>query len=361
MGNTSVEIYDRMAGELKNPASKMAGSFTADNLLAVANEIARIYNMEYERLLMRAHVKTAQGEDLDIAAKENHGMVRNPATAEEVNLIISGEPGTLITEAMGFRSGELIYMAAGTSMVGESGQVQISARCVESGFGYGVPAGAEWEFLNDYSGLNEVWNEQPSSGGYDEESDEEFKKRIEDEESGIKGYGNIAWYRAAALEVTGVAQAKVFDIPRGLGTVDVVIIAKGNTEASSLLIQRVKEHIETERVPGADVLVQSGSALEIQVSASVYLNLETSISSVKAEFAKSLNNYLENLDFRDAAANARVSHAKIVDILMGCQGVVDVEDLLVNGKEGSLVLEKRSFPAASEPILIVKEEPYAAG
>ena len=32
MGDTTKEIYDRMASDLVYPASKMPGSFTADNL-----------------------------------------------------------------------------------------------------------------------------------------------------------------------------------------------------------------------------------------------------------------------------------------------------------------------------------------
>ncbi len=361
MGNTSKDIYERMANDLKFPASKMAGSFTADNLLAVANELARIYSIEYDRLLSRAHVRTAAGEDLDVAARENHGMTRNPATNEEVNLTITGQPGTIINDDMHVRSGEVVYQIMGTYTVGDSGEVQVSAQCINTGAGYGVPPGAEWEFAGSYDSLESIFNEEASSGGYDAESDEDFKARIEAEENEIKGYGNIAWYRAAALEVTGVAKAKVFDIPRGLGTVDVVIIAKGNTEASDVLVQRVLEHIEAERVPGADVLVQSGTGLDIQVSANVYLVADMSVSSVKAEFKKNLTGYLESMDFKESSTNARVSHAKIIDILMGCQGVTDVEDLLINEEEKSLVLEDRSFPIAGDPVLTLKEEAYAAG
>lgn len=361
MGNTQEEICERMAARLKNQASRMPGSFAADNLLAVSSELARIYSMDYDRLLSRAHVKTAEGEDLDVAAKENHGMTRNPATFEEVNLTITGEPGTTVSEAVGVRSGDLVYMVTGSYTIGDTGEVHVSARCVEPGSGHGVMSGAEWEFLESYDGLEGAANESASSGGYDAETDEEFRSRIDAEESEIRGYGNPAWYRAAALEVTGVAKAKVFDIARGLGTVDVVIIARENREASALLVQRVAEHIEAGRIPGADVLVQSGTGSEIRVSAGVYLSPEISLSSVKAEFGRNLNEYLEGMDFRDARTSTRISHAKIVDILMGCQGVTDVEDLLVNGEEKSLVLDNRSFPVAVEPVLVLKEEPYAAG
>ncbi len=361
MGNTTKEVYDRMAGRLKNPASKLPGSFTSDNLLAVANELARIYSMEYDQLIRRSHYRTAAGEDLDRTAKENHGMVRNPATREEVYLTITGQPGAEIKEGLGIRCQELVYQVAGTYLVGESGEVQVLARCVHTGSGYHVPAGAEWKFLEDSSGLEEARNDEASNGGYDTETDEEFRERIEEEERVIVGYGNIAWYRKTALEVTGVGAAKVFDLSRGLGTVDVVIVEKGNEEASELLVKRVAEHIESERVPGADVLVESGRKIEVRVCAGVYLHPGVSVVSVQTEFKTGLRDYLENMGFRDSSVRTRISHAKIGNILLSCQGVMDVEDLQINDSDQSLVLDPRSFPAALDPVLIPKEESYREG
>lgn len=361
MGNTVNEIYDRMVNRLTNPASTMPGSFTADNLLAVANEIGRIYSTGYDRLIARSHVRTAVGDDLDVAAKENHGMDRNSATNEEVNLTITGIPGTVINETMGAKFEEDIFMVTGTYAVGITGEVQVTAKCTQAGTGHMVPANAEWEFLDDYEGLEDVKNEAASSGGYDAETDEEFRQRIDERESEIVGYGNIAWFRATAREVTGVEKAKVFDIARGLGTVDIVIIAQGNTEATSILVKRVAEHIESKRIPGADVLVESGTALEIFVSASVYVSDGYSASSVKLEFTKKLQAYLEEMDFIDTAASARVSYAKILDLLINCQGVQDIGTLLLNGKPESVVLEKRSFPIAADPEIELEAEEYAEG
>ena len=355
MGNTSTEIYGRMKADLKNPASKMEGSFTADNLLAVSNELARIYSTEYDRLIARSHYRTAFGDDLDVVAKDNHGMVRNPATAEEVNLTIMGQPGTVVNESMRVSADGLVYMVVDSHTIGDSGIVQVLARCTSPGSSCSVPAGTEWKFLESYEGVERVFNEAASSGGYDAETDEKFKMRIEEAEREIKGYGNFAWYRKTALEV------KVFDLPRGLGTVDVVIIAKGNTEASDILIKRVAEHIESERVPGADVKVESGHGFEVTVSAAVYLSFDRTISSVLVEFKEQMKNYFENMGFYDTAVNSRVSHAKVIDLLMGCQGVIDVENVLINGTGSSLVLEKRSFPILLDPVITVKEEPYAAG
>lgn len=350
MGNTAQEIYNRMAADLKNMASKMPGSFTADNLLSVSNELARLYSMEYDRLIDRAHITTAKGADLDRAALENHGMTRLEASYEEVNVTIIGMPGTLIDSTMGVKADDNVYMFTGDYTVGADGTVEVSARCTEAGAGHTAAAGAVNQFLETYAGLESVTNEQMSSGGYDAETDKDFVNRILDSEKAVAGYGNIAWYRAAAKKVAGVSKAKVFDLARGRGTVDVVIIARNNTEASEVLVKRVAEYIEANRVPGADVLVQSGVALAIQTTASVYLDDGYSISSVQSEFFSKLQQYLDNMEFKNTSE--RVSHAKVVDLLINCGGVLDIGSLTLNGEEASIVLGARNFPVASEPQLI---------
>lgn len=349
MGNTAQEIYKRMSNDLKLPASRMPGSFTADNLLAVSNELARLYNMEYDRLIDRAHITTAKGADLDTAAMENHGMTRLEASYEEVNVTVTGMPGTTIDSSMGVKSDSHVFMFCGTYVIGADGTVEATARCTEAGSGHRIAAHAISQFLEEYAGLESITNEQESGGGYDEETDEDFTARILDSERDVAGYGNVAWYRSVAKTVTGVSKAKVFDLARGLGTVDVVIIAQGNTAASDVLIRRVADYIEANRVPGADVLVQSGVPLAVTVSAKVYLNAGYAVSSVQAEFYSRLKEYLEDMDFK--TANQRVSHAKVVDLLINCNGVMDIENLTLNGKETSIVLEARSFPVAVQPEL----------
>lgn len=343
MGNTPEEIFARMKSSLINPASKMEGGFTAEHLQAVANELGRLYSEEYDRLIARSHISTAYGDDLDAAAEENHCMFRREATYEQANVTVTGVPGTAIDSSMGVKSDTAVFMFAGMYVIGESGTVEATVICTIAGAGNTAAPGAINTCLSNYQGITSVTNTQASSGGYDRETDDEFRERIWEEEREITGYGNISWYRSTAREVPGVEKAKVIDLARGKGTVDVVIIAKGNTTASGVLVQRVKDHIEELKIPGADVLVESGTAKKVDVSAKVYLTALSSIEAIKEEFRERLKEYFEEIAF-DGSDTCRVSYAKIMNLLISCGGVQDVEELLLNGAGETLVLDNRSFP-----------------
>ena len=351
MGDTAKEIYDRMASDLVYPASKMPGSFTADNLMAVSNELARIISEKYVLLLDRAHISTATGADLDVAARDNHGMPRKEASYEEVNLVITGVPGTVIDSNVSVEVDDISFVVTGNYVVDDDGTAEVTARCTDIGSGHTVAAGTISKFAYSYAGLYTVTNPEASSGGYDKESDSEFVKRIHESEQEVVGYGNIAWYRKTAREVSGVSKAKVFDLARGKGTVDVVIIADGNKEAGSVLVKRVFDHIEEGRVPGADVQVSSGTAKNIQISAKVYLNSGYSIRAVQEDFLAKFQEFINGLDFSDAAIANRVSYAKVSDLLVNCEGVLDIEELLLNGQNTSVALGEREFPVAVSPTL----------
>lgn len=62
---TSDAILKRMMDCLKNPVSKIEGSFTMDNLQAVSQELARIFMMEIQPIPDHVLLDTAEGEYLD--------------------------------------------------------------------------------------------------------------------------------------------------------------------------------------------------------------------------------------------------------------------------------------------------------
>lgn len=351
MGNTPAELEQRMKARLVNPASRMEGSFSADNIQALANELGRLYSEDYDRLIQRSHVSTAHGEDLDLAAKDNHRMERNGASYEQVTLLFTGEPGTVVDENVGAYVDQTVFRVNGVYEIGEDGTCLTEAVCTRAGSGNRVPAGAVNRLLESYPGITGVTNPEASSGGYDEESDEDFRRRVMQREADYPGYGNIAWYRETAKEITGVAKAKVFDCARGSGTVDVVIVAAGNQPAPQILVDRVKEHIEETRIAGADVLVESGASLRVKVEAAVYLSSFVSLASVKEEFAAKLGAYMDSIEFISQATQSRVSLAKVTELLLGCTGVMDIDVVTLNGAVSSVVLDARSFPLADEPAL----------
>lgn len=68
MSRSFKEILDRMKSLIETEADRREGTWTADNLQAVANELARIYEEDIDTILLQAFVMTAREGTLTAAA-----------------------------------------------------------------------------------------------------------------------------------------------------------------------------------------------------------------------------------------------------------------------------------------------------
>ena len=351
MNNTFEAILERMTGRIRDEASTMEGSFTYDNLASVASELARFYDIEAGRLIDRSHLDTAKGEDLDRLGMGEHGIARLQATYEEAAFLIQGVPGTVLSPAVGIQpvDGDIVFYIAGNYRIPDGGSIMVNAKASQPGSGKRILAGTKLKFVDKYVGLTGATIPQSSSGGYDKETDEQYYKRILESESDVAGYGNLAWYKKTAKEVPGVRAVKVIDLARGVGTVDVIIAGEGTGEVAPALIQRVKEHIESKRIVGADVQVSGANLVAISVTASIRIRESADLSLIKEQFKKALERYFLEWGF-DTDNGQRVSYSKIMVLLLEVDGVTDVESMSVNGKNSSIPIDVRSIPfLKSEP------------
>lgn len=344
--NSFISILNRMKDRLETEADKREGTWTADNLQAVANELARIYSQDIENILPQAFVATATGSNLDAACSDYGIEQRREATCAEVMLEVTGQPGDYTgVEAY---AGDIVFLLDPFSIPSE-GTVQVHAVAAQAGESGNVAAGSLVESSDRQ--ITEITNPEEAQGGYDRESDEVLRERALEYIRTPAISGNIAHYIQWAREVPGVSKVKVFDLARGNGTVDVVLIADNNEPAPEILIERVVEHIEEERPIGADVLVESAEAVEIKVSAKVLVQEGYTAPMVQAELMELLETYCEETAFSSYV----ISYLGIVSLLFDCPGVVDVTDYTINGQGQSLTLLARQFPVAVTPEITVQE------
>lgn len=348
MDNSYSAILYRLKEKIQNPASKIEGSFTYDNLSSVSNELAKFYSYEVGTLLDRIHVDTATGEDLDKLGKFEHNIQRIEATYEEATFKVYGDVGRAVTDGIGIKSEdtEVLFYIKGDYIIGTSGVVTVTAIAAGKGSGYRLYPGAKLKFLEKYTGLTKVEIDTISSGGYDRESDENYRKRIHEAEANVVGYGNIAWYKMTAKSIAGVDKVKVIDLARGPGTVDVLIVAKGNEVANEALIKKVKDVIESQRLAGANVLVKAANTYPIDINATIRIKAGANIEDIKKTFNRALNTYFSELDF-DTSLKQRVSYAKILGLLLNISNVTDVDNMIINKRTESIDIEPGSFPIIS--------------
>lgn len=347
--NSFIEILNRMKSRLKTEADSREGTWTADNLQAVANELARIYSEDIEDILPQAFVITATGRNLDSACSD-YGLTRRAATYAEAVLEVSGEPGGY-TGILAY-AGDIGFMLDDFAITGE-GSVQVRAVCIVAGDIGNVAAGS----INktDDTGITKVSNPEDAEGGYDRETDSVFRERALEHIRTPAISGNIAHYIQWAKEVPGVHKVRIFDLARGNGTVDVVLIADSNEPAADSLVETVAACIERQRPIGADVLVESAEAVEVKVEAVVLVEPGHTQSAVQYGFYQRLQEYCAAAAFTSSV----ISYLGIVSLLFDCGGVMDVETCAINGQDRSLVLTNRQFPVAAEPVITIKEVPDA--
>lgn len=350
MSNTQQEIYARMREGLPDGAAAIEGTFSGNNLLTVANELARIYSQEIDPILPRAFAASAGEEDLDrIGADIN--LPRKEATYAEVMVTIQGEPGWYSDILV---AADSIVFQTGDFQIGESGSAEVRAVCLTAGSIGNVQPGTIRDIKTNGVTLTAVRNGEAASGGYDAEPDEQYRQRILAKKQKVVTGGNREQYRQWAVSVEGVSKAKVIDLYDGPGTVGVFLVAEGNMAASPDLIEKVSEYIENVRPCGADVSVMSAEAVQISVSAGAVL-YGTDTENTKAEFTRLLEEYLQDIPFGEKKKTT-VSYMRIADLLLKVEGVEDIHSITVNGAGNSVVLDETQFPVAGLMEITAAEE-----
>ncbi len=350
MSNTQQEIYMRMRNGLPDGASAIEGTFSGNNLLTVANELARTYSQEIEPMLPRAFAASAEEEDLDRIG-EDINLPRKEATCAEVMVTVQGAPGwysdiLVAADSIVFRTDDF--------QIGESGSTKVRTVCLTAGSIGNVQPGTIRDIKTNGVTLTAVINEEAASEGYDVESDEQYRQRILAKKQKIVTGGNREQYRQWAVSVEGVLKAKAIDLYYGRGTVGVFIVADGGNVASPDLIEKVSDYIEGVRPCGADVTVVSAEAVQISVSAELML-YGTDTENVRTEFVALLAGYLRGIPFGEKKRTT-VSYMRIADLLLKVDGVEDIHSITVNGTNQSVTLEEIQFPIAGIVEIIAYEE-----
>lgn len=347
--NTFLAILNRMKGSMKSEANTIEGTWTADNLQAVANELARIYSEDIDSILPRAFVVSAIGSDLDKCCSD-YGVERNKATYAEVLITIKGIPGSY--KQIKLAADDICFLTKDPVEISSFGVADVMAMCVLPGSIGNVLAGTIKKTADYTSGIISVYNPFDATGGFDVESDESLRNRTLEKIRTPATSGNIRHYKEWALEVPGVEKVKVFDLARGNGTVDVVVIADNSSVAPQVLLDEVADYIEARRPVGADVLVCAAEPVKVLVQASVIVKKGYTSDFITAEFAENLKLYCVSVAFQSSS----ISYMKIIDLLFSCEGVVDIEEYTLNDTKQSLKFTLRQFPVPMLPNITVTED-----
>lgn len=334
MSRTAKEITNEILGKMPDNYNKSDGSVIYDLQAPVGEEMAGLEKTNDE-ILDNAFFDTADDEHKEKIAFDRANITRKPATYATGTVTITGEAGTAIPKGTQVASDFAIFDTIEDATVGEEGSIDVDVICETAGIIGNVPAEAIYEFPVTTSGLNEVTNEEATSGGYEIEAISDFAERYYAAIKKPVGAGTESDYEAWAMSVEGVAAARCFGRTPSVGYVTTYIMNSNHEAADAALIQAVHDYIETVRPCPAGSYVYSVSEVEINISVTVYISSGT-IEDYEQAITDAIQAYIIGIGYsRDAR---RVSPALIAEAILQVEGVTDIDDLLVNGESAAIAL-----------------------
>lgn len=272
-------------------------------------------------------VDQAEGDMLD-----RHGLIwgitRKAASFASGSVIFYGVNTTLVPEGTVVQDENGIEFATIADGTISGGQATIDIQAVEAGEDSNY-SGSSLQLVEPIDDINDLVDvvAPGTTGGVDEESDDDYRARIlyriQQPPMGGNADDYVAWALSDEISTDFgiVAGAWCFPLASGPGTVDVVVTAQGsNPVASSGLLAVVQSYIDSVKPVTADVTVQPVTKKEVELWISITPNTTVLTSRIN----ENMEDAFENLaapgeDFlisriRDAIMDAGVDDYDITSI-----------------------------------------------
>ena len=317
--NTTFEvILDRMIGKVREQASDLdtrEGSVIYNALAPAAVELQNMY-IEMDYYVDQFFSDTQNRENL-IRRCRDLGMAPYPA----VKAVLKGEFNMEVPIGSRFSADSLVFKAV-ERMEGYACRMECetAGAAGTSALGTIVPI----EYI---PGLTRAELTEVLTAGSEEEDTQHLRARYHTTVQKPSTSGNKYDYYNWAMECTGVGAAKVFPLSDGPGTVKVVITDRDMKSAKEELIRSVAAHIEGLRPVGAAVTLASAVEKPINLSAKVKVQSGIGLETVQEAFREKAQEHLKKY----ALQASDVSLAMVGDLLINIPGVLDYQNLKLNG------------------------------
>lgn len=352
-GNSPQEIQQRMMSNLPGDLDNMPGGFPYDFTMPTALEKSELIQFHLVRTLMLMHPMWAWREWLDYHAKIA-GIKRRPAGAASGVVTVTGVPGTQIPSGSVFltpatdESPSIEFHTQNLCIIGEDGAVNVGVVAAEPGTNANVSAGTITLGLKPIKGVTSIVNQEPVTGGTQEEDDESLRERIQEanESRSASFVGNDSDYIRWAKEVVGVGTVIVVPEWDGPGTVKLVIMDANGQPANDNMLINVYDYImcpqdrlQRKAPVGASLTVVAPAMVEVSYMAYIVLVEGYELAVVTEAFRTNLLKY-----YQEAKKEMVLKYTKVAALLSDTVGVSDFTNFLINGDMKNIPLNQDQYP-----------------
>lgn len=287
-------------------------------------------------------VDNLTGGELTKFVFQRKGIARKAATYATGTVTVQGN-GTINAGELFETTNGVQFAADADTEVQDTAEIAVTAK--EAGNVGNVGAESITQMPVTIVGISSCTNIDPTSGGYDAETDDTLRERYYIAIQTPATSGNKVAYKNWALSATGVGDAQVYPLGHGDNTVDVVIIDSTLKPASAELVAEVQEYIDPSSegkgngmAPiGAKCYVSSASATNINLSGKVTIKSGSTSSAIEEKIKDTIEEYLREIAFTGKA----VSYAQISSRITDVTDVLDVENLKVNEGTSNITIQDR--------------------
>lgn len=334
------DIHSLMLANIDNEYRKRQGYPTYDLTRGFAFGVKSCWDLAYD-VAKKLDIENLSGEELDLFISERTGLDRKQATKSKGQITIVQGNGSILKGDL-FATEQGIQFVATESKEVHSGDT-VAIESVVGGQFNNVGIGEVTQMPVTLQGIYKVTNNSELTGGYDKETDVDYRERyytkLRTPVNGVNANQYVLW----AESVDGVGKARCIPIWNGINTVKVVLIGNDFKPASDDLIQRVQTYIDPNKNGDGSGVATIGAVTTVVKATTVSVNIDVyglKVSGALEETKTAIKNNLDRYIKTSAFNNDYISLAKIGLVIAETKNVEDYREIRLNGSHDSLKLQQ---------------------
>ena len=318
---------------------KREGSVIFNAIAPMAMELSYLY-LKLRTMTDLIFIDTSVGNYLDRLVIQN-GIVRiEPTYAEKYGAfnLPHLEGKIFIKDNVQFEVIQQIDSPNDTTFI-------YKLRCTEIGQIGNVESGPLTS-LNYINGLTRAEIIGTIHEGSDVESDEHLRQRYIDNVTDIPYGGNKSDYRGRIKQMDGVGNCKVIPIWNGPGTVKCIITNADYEQPSDQLVKQVQQAIDPTLDGHGVGIAPIGHIVTITGATNDDINISAEVithnppTDLKNKMEAAINKYFQSLNKNwELLENITVRISQITNTLLDVEGIIDVGEILINGKNANYLID----------------------
>ena len=257
-------------------------------------------NSYIEWLKRSMFISGAEGEALELHARQR-GIERSIGSKAVGSILVEVDSpleydvvipaGTVFSTS----DGTLYYESTQQGVIySGTGRTLLEARAEYSGSRYNVEAGEVTTVVTYFSSGLSISNASAFTGGTDDETDEQLRKRLEASFAELSNGLNHAYYKKLAESDEGVFSANTTDIIQGTNTMNVYLAQQG-ASVDNATVQRVQAVMTANRIPGIDIRVFAASLTPVNVSVDITVRNGYPVTRAVSDTENAVRSYFSGL------------------------------------------------------------------